>query len=103
MKILPISQNSYKNVSFLQKQHYEDRKNITPEKLMKIWAAGALTSLAVAYGGGQIILKDFERNVNEILDNYEKELILLQHRTDSIYKEFKDFEDIEEREFDVEF
>ena len=34
---------------------------MSPEKALKLCAAGALTSLAIAYGGGQLLIQDYKK------------------------------------------
>ncbi len=84
MKIAPITNNQYQNINFTQKPKNKEKKPMSPEKALKLCAAGALTSLAIAYGGGQLLIQDYKNNVNRILDNYEKEIIMLRNQTDSL-------------------
>lgn len=90
MRITPISQHYYSvqksNINFTQ-THKKNEKNINPDKLLKVWAAGALTSLAIAYAGGRMIISDYEKSVNEILDRYEQEVKAQKTSLDSIYNE----------------
>lgn len=84
MKIAPITNNQYQNINFTQKPKNKEKKPISPEKALRLCAAGALTSLAIAYGGGQFLIIDSKNNINKILDNYEKEIIMLQNQIDSL-------------------
>ena len=85
MKISPISSIYYfqtnKQVNFSQNKE-KKKSSLDSDKLLKLWAASALTSLAIAYAGGKIILKDYKENINEILDKYE-------HKTASLNNVFE--------------
>ena len=81
MKISPISSRYYFQTN--------KQVNFTQNKELKLWAASALTSLAIAYAGGKIILKDYKENINEILDKYEQELKVIEHKTDSFNNVFE--------------
>lgn len=83
MRISTLSQNKYNNINFTHKQNNE-KKHLNHDKILKLCAAGALTSLAIAYGGGKIILEDYKNNVNQILDKYEKELVLIKTQNDTL-------------------
>lgn len=91
MRISPLIQHYYStpknNINFTQ-SHKKNDKNINPDKFLKVWAAGALTSLAIAYAGGRMIISDYEKSVNEILDRYEQEVKAQKASLDSIYNEF---------------
>ena len=72
-----------------------------PEKILKLYTVGALTTLAIAYGDGQIILQDYKNNINRILDNYEKEFMMLKNPTDSIINDSTATN--KEQKFDINF
>lgn len=76
-------------INFAQKKKEEERKDdyTSSHNFLKAWAAGSIAALAMAYGGGQIILSQYEKRVNEILDKYEQELKILEKQTDSINNE----------------
>ena len=92
MKISPISSRYYfqtnKQVNFTQNKE-KKKSSLDSDKLLKLWAASALTSLAIAYAGVKIILKDYKENINEILDKYEQELKVIEHKTDSFNNVFE--------------
>ncbi|MBD5401604.1 hypothetical protein HDR58_02215 [bacterium] len=94
MKISQLSKNSYNysnnnNINFKQKHKNNkipQNDRLTPERIMKLYAAGALTSVVMAYGGSQVILNNYKNNVNRILDKYEQEIQNQKQELDSIFK-----------------
>ena len=97
MRIAPITNNYYNSLpttpAFTSSENPKTDKGT--DRLFPIWAAAALTSLAAAYGGGKMIIKDYEENMNAILDRYEKEIQEERRQLDSLYNEIKtiDFEE----------
>ncbi len=97
MRIAPITNNYYKSLptkpAFTSSE--KPKRDKGTDRLFTIWAAAALTSLAAAYGGGKMIIKDYEENMNAILDRYEKEIQEERRQLDSLYNEIKtiDFEE----------
>lgn len=92
MRITSVTSNYYtapkSKVSFAQAHKKNDRTQ-SSDTILKLWAAGALTTLAMAYAGGRMIISDYEKSVNEILDKYEQEIKTQQASLDSIYNEFE--------------
>lgn len=101
MRIAPVQINKYYKApqikpSFTSSE--KPKKDNSIDRLYTIWAATALSCLAMAYGGGKMIIKDYEENMNEIFDRYEKELQENKQRLDSLYNEIPtvDFEEVQE-------
>ncbi|MCM1338315.1 MAG: hypothetical protein NC191_01430 [Muribaculaceae bacterium] len=103
MKISQITTNYYNapiknknNLHFTQ----ADKRNENPsdgyKRALRISAAASMACLAIAYGGGKIMLEQHRDRMNEILDRHEQEMIELQRSIEKSYQEYKKaYEDYE--------
>ncbi len=95
MKISQVRTNYYnapiKNNNKLNFTSEKRNKKATDgyERSLRISAAASLACLAIAYGGGKIILEQHRDRMNEILDKYEQELVEHKRNIEKTYEEYE--------------
>lgn len=91
MRITPITPKYYSKpqINFTEKKKEEKKDEYVSRDFLKAWAAGTIAGLAIAYGGGQIMLNQYRKDINRILDKYEQELKIIESQKDSIDNEAK--------------